>query len=43
MSPGRDEDGIVMHFKQNKVNIVITNNHICNPALVTGERVRYKL
>lgn len=37
MSPVRDKDGIVMHIEQNRVNIVITNNAICNPALVTGE------
>lgn len=43
MSPRQDKDGIVMCFLQNEVNIVITNDSNCYPALVTGECVRYPL
>ncbi len=37
MSPRQDKDGIIMHFLQNKVNIVITSYTNCYPALETGD------
>jgi len=43
MSPRQDEDGIMMHFLQNKVNIVITSHTNRYPALVTGDCVGYTL
>ncbi len=37
MSPRQDKDGIMMHFLQNKVNIVVTSYTNYYPALETGD------